>query len=497
MTTIDWHQRAKDTIFSIRNMINGDLVEPQGDTLISKFAAYNGSLLYEFGEGTAAEVDRAVAAARAAFEDGRWRNKTVDERVSLLNKWTDLVEANREEFALLESLDVGKPISAALVDDISRCLWPLRTAASGLSNLLLPSGVSGNDTAYQFRKPIGVVGAIVGWNYPLALAASKAGPALAMGNTLVLKPSEFTSLSASRLAELALEAGIPPGVFNVVHGAGATVGAALSAHNDVDMLTFTGSSATGKAIMVAAGQSNMKRVHLECGGKSANIIFEDCLPDLDLVAQSVVDMAFPNQGALCITGSRLLVQDSIKAPLMEKVIALSQAITPTDPLNPDCTFGAIMNEAHMHKVLGYIDSGHQEGARLLCGGHRVNQSSGGFYIEPTIFDQVAPAHCIAREEIFGPVLSVFSFEQEEEAVAIANNSRFALAAHVSTRDLGRAHRMGQQLDAGVVLISGSTQPISGFVDLGSEPQKESGMGFEGGRKGLEAYSVASAVHMFC
>ena len=496
MTDINWHERLKNTPLSVRNLINGEFSAPQGDKIIEKYAPHNGSLLYSFGEGTAQEVDLAVASAREAFDDGRWRNKSVDERQAILNKLADLVEENSEQFGLFECLDVGKPIMMGVHDDVGRGVGGLRGAAAGLDNLLLPSGVSGNDMAYQYRKPVGVVAGIVGWNYPLALAAGKIGPALAMGNSIVLKPSEFTSLSAIRLAELALEAGVPPGVINVVHGSGATVGAALSSHMDVDMITFTGSSATGKVIMAAAGNSNMKRVHLECGGKSANIIFEDCIADIDHVVASSVYWSFPNQGALCITGSRLLIQESIKDEFMAKMLEETAKIKPQDILDPSCEFGAMMNEAHMNKVLGYIDSGKSEGAKLLCGGNQVNKDSGGFYIEPTIFDSVTMDHRIAREEIFGPVLSVFSFKDEAEALAIANDTRFALAAHVTTRDLGRAHRMGQQLNAGVIMISGSANGIGGFVDLGVEPQKESGMGFEGGRAGLEAYSVASSIHMF-
>ena len=287
MTDINWHERLKNTTLSVRNLINGEFSAPQGDKIIEKYAPHNGSLLYSFGEGTAQEVDLAVASAREAFDDGRWRNKSVGERQAILNKLADLVEENSEQFGLFECLDVGKPIMMGLHDDVGRGTHGLRGAAAGLDNLLLPSGVSGNDMAYQYRKPVGVVAGIVGWNYPLALAAGKIGPALAMGNSIVLKPSEFTSLSAIRLAELALEAGVPPGVINVIHGSGATVGAALSSHMDVDMITFTGSSATGKVIMAAAGNSNMKRVHLECGGKSANIIFEDCIADIDHVVAKI------------------------------------------------------------------------------------------------------------------------------------------------------------------------------------------------------------------
>ena len=494
MTTINWHDRLANSTFSVRNLINGEFTATSGNP-ISKYAPHNGQLLYQFGEGSAAEVDLAVASAREAFKDGRWRNKPVYERQAILNKLADLVEVNREQLGLYECLDVGKPISAGLNDDIGRTVHQLRGAASGLDNLLLPSGVRGNDIGYQYRKPVGVVGAIVGWNYPLTLAASKLGPALAMGNSLVIKPSEFTSLSAVRLAELALEAGVPPGVVNVVHGTGAVVGAALAGHMDVDMITFTGSSATGKAIMVAAGQSNMKRVHLECGGKSPYLVFDDCPEDLDWMAQEIVGAAFPNQGALCISSTRLLVQEGIKDRLMEKVVEHSAKITPADPLNPDTSFGAIMNEAHMNKVLGYVDRGNAEGAEHLYGGERVLTETGGYYLTPAVFDQVQPNHCIAQEETFGPLLSAITFKDEQQAIEIANNSTFGLAAYIATTNLARGHRVAHELNAGIILVTGNPVDATDFVNLGVEPQRQSGMGIEGGRGGLEAYSVVSAIHM--
>ena len=495
MNDIHWHERAKNTVFSVKNLINGKLQDPQGTAVISKYAPNDGRLLYEFAEGTAADVDQAVAAARESFEDGRWRNKPVYERQAILNKLADLVEENSEQFGLFECLDVGKPISAATTDDIGRATGGLRGAASGLDNRLLPSGVCGNVMGYQYRKPIGVVGGIIGWNYPLSLAAGKVGPALAMGNSLVLKPSEFTSLSAVRLAELALEAGVPLGVLNVVHGAGLTVGAALASHNDVDMITFTGSSATGKAMMVAAGQSNMKRVHLECGGKSPYIVFDDCPEDLDWMAQEIVGAAFPNQGALCVSSTRLVIQAGIKERLMDKIVKETAKISPQDPLDTATTFGAIMNEAHMNKVLGYVDRGRSDGAQHLYGGEQVHKETGGFYLTPAIFDNVDPNECIAQEETFGPLLSTITFTDEAEALTIANNSIFGLAAFVATTNLSRAHRVAQNLNAGFILTSSIPADATGIANFGTEPQRQSGMGFEGGRAGLEAFSVVSAIHM--
>ena len=318
-TPINWHDRADELTITIRNFINGNWVECSGDKLITKHSPSTGNLLYSFNEGNSTDIDQAVDHARQAFNDGRWSNLSIPERKTVLNKLADLVEQHKETFALYESLDVGKPITAALHDDVlGRTVSTLRSSAEKVDKLFLSSSTDGSILSYQQRKPVGVVGAIVGWNYPLTLAASKVGPALMMGNSLVLKPSEFTSLSAGFLAELAMEAGVPAGVFNVVNGRGATVGAALSSHMDVDLISFVGSSVTGKHIMAAAAQSNMKRVLLECGGKSPYIVYDDCLEDLDTIAAYIVGKAFPNQGALCVAGSRLLVQESIKEKLLPK-----------------------------------------------------------------------------------------------------------------------------------------------------------------------------------
>jgi acyl-CoA reductase-like NAD-dependent aldehyde dehydrogenase len=397
-------------------------------------------------------------------------------------------------------LDVGKPITVALNGDIPTVAHQIRSSADLADKLLSPSSKDGSNSIEQIRKPMGVVAAIIGWNFPLSLAASKLGPALVMGNSLVLKPSEFTSLSASRLAELAIEAGMPPGVFNVVHGAGKSVGSALSLHDDVRLMSFTGSSATGKQIMIAAGQSNMKRVILECGGKCPYLVFDDCAEDLDYIAADIVGDAFANQGAVCSSSTRLLVQETLLEKLLPKVIAETEKLIPQDPLNPDTSFGALINEAHLNKVLAYIDSGKQEGAKLLTGGQRVEVATseggrGGYYIKPAIFTEVDPEQKIAQEEIFGPVLSVFTFKDEAEAVQLANNSRYGLSAAVATTNLSRAHRLIQNIDTGVVVVSSTATPgAGGFADIGAEPHRESGMGVESGLAGLMAYSISSVAY---
>ena len=495
MSDINWHQRLKETEFKVRNFINGQYQGCVGSDTIEKYAPNNGQLLYQFAGGDGSEVEQAVAAAKRTYEEGIWRNLSIAERKAVISKLADLVEDNAETFALYESMDVGKPILNTLHDDLARTVGGLRDAVSAIDKLVGNCGVDAGSLVYQAITPIGVVAGIAGWNFPLTLAAGKIGPALITGNSIVLKPSEFTSLSAGLLAELATTAGVPAGVVNVVHG-GPTVGDALARHMDIEMLSFVGSSATGKLLMKAAGESNMKRLNLECGGKSPYIVYDDCEDYLDTIAADVVATAFPNQGALCVAGTRLLVQNSIREKLMPKILEHAAAIEPKDHLDPSCTFGAMMNEAHMHKVLGYIEAGKADGAELIFGGHQVLQETGGFFVEPTIFDGVKVSDRISQEEIFGPVLSVFGFEDEAEALAIANGTCFGLAAYVATKDLGRAQRMGRDLKAGMVQIVGTGAITGGGMSIGLEGQKQSGFGFIGGVAGLVAYTNASLVFLF-
>ena len=495
MSDINWHERAEQTEFNVRNFIDGEYQDCVGTTTIEKYAPNNGKLLYSFAAGDGSEVNQAVSAAKRTYKEGVWSNLSNGERKAVISKLADLVEEKAETFALYESLDVGKPIMNALHDDVARTAGGLRACVNDIDKLLGSCGNDAGSLVYQSIAPIGVVAGIAGWNYPLTLAGGKIGPALITGNSIVLKPSEFTSLSAGLLAELATEAGVPSGVVNVVHG-GPTVGDALARHMDVGMLSFVGSSATGKLLMKAAGESNMKRLNLECGGKSPYIVYDDCEDYLDSIAADVVATAFPNQGALCVAGTRLLVQDSIREKLMPKILEHAAKIQPKDPLDTDCEFGAMMNEAHMHKVLGYIEAGKADGAELIYGGKQVNQESGGFYVEPTIYDGVKLGDRISQEEIFGPVLSVLSFKDEAEAVEIANGTCFGLAAYVATQNLGRAQRMGKSLKAGMIQIIGTETPSGGGVSVSFEGQQQSGFGRVGGVAGLAAYTNASTVFMF-
>jgi len=520
MKTPSWLERARDTRLQVRDFINGHYVEcGLGNTSdddkalisdsasINKYSPRDGSLLYQVDAGTVESVDNAVQSARDAFNDGRWSGLLSSQRKAVLQQLVTLIEANHEELALLECLDVGKPISTALHLDIPVAMSMLNSAIEHTDKIQSPAGSDGGTVAYGVREPVGVVGAIIGWNFPLVLAVVKAAPALAMGNSLVLKPSEFSSLSAGRLAELAVEAGVPAGVFNVVHGSGAIVGDALAKHPDIDLLSFTGSTVTGKQMMIAAGQSNMKRLLLECGGKSPFIVFDDCPDNLDMIAGFVVQQAFLNQGENCKAGSRLLVQEGIKEKLLAKVIEQAAQLKPQDPLDPNAGFGALINEGHFNKVLAYIEKGKEQGATLVLGGNAVevdlaegcigskpdNSQRSGYYIEPTIFDHVDPNSTIAQEEIFGPVLSVITFKDDDEAIAIANNSCFGLQAYAATQSVARAQRLGRDLKAGNLMVIASSTPNMGNVSLPSEPQQQSGMGAEMGLAGLLSYSVSTVV----
>jgi acyl-CoA reductase-like NAD-dependent aldehyde dehydrogenase len=464
---------------------------------MTKQCPRDGRVLCQFGVGEPADVEETVARSRRAFDDGRWSARPVEERKAVLAKLASLIEVHREELALLESLDTGKPITDALTIDVPTAALVLRSAAETVDQLHSKVyAADASSLSYQLRRPMGVVAGIVGWNFPLVLAAQKIGPALAVGNCLVLKPSEFTSLSTSRVAELALEAGMPPGVLNVVHG-GPSLGSALAYHRDVDLLTFTGSTRTGKRLLVAAGESNMKRLILECGGKGPNIVFADS-PSIEAVADAVLRRAFWNQGEVCSASSRLLVEQSIHDELMQLILKKAAAWIPGDPLRAETTFGALVSAMHKEKVLGYIESGKREGAHLLHQSPCDPPFPEGYYLPATIFDRVSPDHRIAQEEIFGPVLSVISFKDEAEAIRIANGTIYGLTAIAWTRDLGRAHRLAQGIRAGSVIINATVSPAGGpsegIVSVGGH--KESGIGVEGGLEGLEGYTSQTAVQFF-
>ena len=495
--SVDWVARAAVLRIELRNFVGGRSVAGGGTGVVQKSSPRDGHELYRFAAGSPEDVESAVAMARHAFVDGRWSRLPAHRRSEALSRLATLLAAHAEEFALLESLDTGKPIRDAIAFDVPRASATLRfSAAAGDKLAGQVYGVDASSLSYQTRRPLGVVGGIIGWNFPLVLAAEKIGPALATGNSLVLKPSELTSLSAARLAALALEAGVPEGVLNVIHG-GPQVGAALAGHHDVDMITFTGSSRTGKLLLIAAGESNMKRLLLECGGKAPNIVFRDA-PDLAAVADGIVARAFWNQGQVCTASSRLLVQEDIREELLRLVIERASVLHPGDPLEEQTTFGALVSTGHREKVLGYIASGEHEGARVIYRASTSDPLAGGFYVSPVIFDQVSVSQRIAQEEIFGPVLSVLTFRDEAQAVRIANNTIYGLSAILWTRDLGRAHRLSQSIDAGWIVVNAAASPTGGpgpgVLSIGGH--KQSGIGVEGGVDGLKAYTRESAIQFF-
>ena len=495
-SSVDWIARAQSLRLDVRNIINGRGCDG-GAGALPKLGPRDGALLYQLRCGALSDVDSAVAAARRAFRDGRWSQLPSQRRSEVLSRLAELLMQHREEFALLESLDTGKPIRDALSFDVPRAAAALRfCAAAGDKLSSKVYGVELTSLSYQSRRPMGVVAGIIGWNFPLVLAAEKVAPALMTGNTLVLKPSELTSLSAVRLAELAMEAGVPEGVLNVILGTG-EVGAALAHHQDVDMITFTGSSRTGKQLLVAAGESNMKRLLLECGGKAPNIVFADA-PDLDAVADAIVARAYWNQGQVCTASSRLLVHEDLRDVLLEMVIQRAAALYPGDPLKDETTFGAVVSAAHRQKIGEYVTCGAREGGRMIYSSNAPDPLPGGFYAAPVIFDHVEPEQRIAREEIFGPVLSTLTFRGDEEAVRIANATIYGLSAILWTRDLARAHRVSQSIDAGWIVVNATARPVGGpgpgVLSIGGH--KQSGIGVEGGTDGMRAYMRESAIQIF-
>lgn len=466
-----WHDRAWALRPSGEAFIDGAFRGALSGATFEKTSPVDGRALAQIAACDAEDVELAVKSARAAFESGKWASMRPALRKRVLKKFSELILKNKDELALLETLDMGKPISESLRADVpgtARCIEWYAEAIDKIYGEVAPTGPG--SLATITREPMGVVGAIVPWNFPLLMAAWKIGPILAAGNSLVLKPSEKSPLGALRLAQLAIEAGIPAGVFNVVPGFGPTAGRALAASMQVDAVAFTGSTATGKLVMRYAADSNMKRVGLECGGKSANIIMADC-GDLAAAANAAAAAIFYNQGEMCSAGSRLVVHHSLKADLLDRLQQLAKSYQPADPLDPSTRLGALVDAAQLARVQQYVASGLEQGAMLRCGGERAREDSGGFFFPPTIFDEVKPGMRIAQEEIFGPVLSVLSFETPEEAIRIANGTDYGLAAAVWSRDIGLAHRTARALRAGTVYVNcydadDITVPFGGFKQSG-------------------------------
>ena len=457
--------------FDGRAFINGDRVAALDGQTFDCISPVDGRVLTAVARSGEADINAAVAAARAAFEDRRWSGMAPAARKRVMIKFADLVAAAGDELALTEALDMGKPVKYAKGVDVNataNCIRWYGEAVDKIYDEIAPTA----DTALALitRQPVGVVGVIVPWNYPMIMAAWKIAPALAAGNSVVLKPSEKSPLTALRLAELALQAGIPPGVFNVVPGFGPEAGSPLALHMDVDCIGFTGSTRVGKQIHVMAGQSNLKRAWTELGGKSPNIVFADC-PDLDRAVEAAVGSIFFNQGESCNAPSRLFVEESIKDAFLEKAVKLVPGYQPGNPLDPNTVMGAIVDKVQLDNVMRYIGLGSSEGAKLLAGGSLASPVAGGCYVQPTIFAGVTPEMTIAREEIFGPVLSVMSFTDAADVVKQANNSVYGLQAAVWTRDINKAHGVARALRAGTVHVNSYdeddiTVPFGGFKQSG-------------------------------
>ncbi|QIE48002.1 aldehyde dehydrogenase (plasmid) [Pseudohalocynthiibacter aestuariivivens] len=468
----DWQSKAEALTLPTQAFIDGKFVNAASGKTFDSINPATGAVLASVAECDAADVDLAVAAGRRAFEDGRWSRMVPGNRKAVLLKLADLIRANLEEMALLDSLDMGKTITDASTVDAPGSAHFFQWYAEAIDKIydeVAPTGPG--DLALVRRVPLGVVGAVVPWNFPLDMATWKAAAALAAGNSVVLKPAEQSPLSALRLAELATEAGVPDGVFNVVPGYGATAGKALGLHMDVDCLAFTGSTATGKLFMQYSGQSNLKQVWPETGGKSPNIVFADC-GDLDAAADMAAFGIFFNQGEVCSANSRLYVERSVTDALVEKLVERAQGMQPGDPLDPASKMGAIVDEKQTQGIMRFVEAG-KTSADLVTGGERVQIDGKGCYVQPTIFSDVAHDNPLARDEIFGPVLSVIPFDREDDAVAMANDSIYGLAASVWTDDLNRACRVSDRLNVGTVSVN-TVDALSAQTPFGG--MKQSGFG---------------------
>jgi acyl-CoA reductase-like NAD-dependent aldehyde dehydrogenase len=489
---IDWRAEAGKIAFRTQAFIGGAFVAAASGKTFDNISPIDGAVLAKIAACDAEDVDRAVKSARAAFDKGVWADQPPKSRKRTLAKFADLIANHSDELALLETLDMGKPITNARLGDlraVAECVRWYGEAIDKLYDEIAPTAKTA--LALITREPMGVVGAVTPWNFPLLMAAWKFAPALAAGNSVVLKPAEQSPLSALRIAEIAAEAGIPPGVFNVVPGFGETAGAALGRHMDVDALTFTGSTEVGKYFLKYAGESNMKAVSLECGGKTPNIVFADA-PNLAKAAEGAADGIFYNSGQVCDAGSRLLVEEKIHDAFLEQVTKLAEKYRPADPLDEKTKMGAMVDATQTKRVLSYIGKGREEGASLATGGKQVRQETGGFYIEPTVFTRVDNRMTIAREEIFGPVLSAITFKTPEEALQLANDSSYGLEANLWTNDLSRAHKFARALRAGTVTVNtrdggGIEVPFGGY--------KQSGFGRDKSLHALHKYTQLKTTYI--
>lgn len=484
LSTEEWHAKSRQLSISSQLIIDGKSVDALSGKTFASHSPIDGRHLADVACAGQEDVDLAVKMARAAFEDGRWSGQAPAERKLVLRRLADLIRAHRDELALLETLDMGKPISDSTSIDVravSNCFDWYGEAIDKIYDEIAPTAKDA--VALVTKEPLGVVAAVVPWNFPMLMAAWKVAPALATGNSVILKPAEQSSLSAIRLAELALEAGVPPGVFNVVTGDGPDVGRALGLHMDVDGLFFTGSTQVGKYYMEYSAQSNLKRLGLELGGKSPNIILSS-YRDTKHAATTSAHSAFFNQGEMCTCPSRLIVERSVHDEVVETLVEISKSYAPGDPLDPATSMGAMVDERHASRVMTFVDHAKADGADVVTGGTRARQETGGSYIAPTIFDNASNDMRIAQEEIFGPMLTVIAVDSVDEAITVANDSCYGLASAVWTDDLTTAHKVSKGIRAGLVYVNcydcdDLTTPFGGF--------KESGIGRDKSLHALDKY----------
>ena len=458
------------------HFVDGAFSSSQEGITLDTVNPATGSVLGSIAAGTVHDVDVAVASARRAFDAGVWRNLAPKERKVRMLAWCDLMDAHSADLALMETLETGKPLKDTTSGDIPKAIGLIRWYAEVCDKLY--DQVAPTDPAIHAtitREPLGVIGAVVPWNFPLYLAAYKLGPALGVGCSVIIKPAEEASLTTLRAAELAVEAGIPPGVFNVVTGTGLDAGKALGLHPDVDMIAFTGSSLVAKAFLVYAGQSNMKKVQLEAGGKSANIVMPDA-PDLDVAAEQAAWGIFYNQGQVCSAGSRLLVHRDIHDAFVARVADVARTMVVGDPLDPETQIGSVASHKQMGMVLSAVEDAKASDAELTLGGSQILQDTGGAFVEPTIFANVAPDATLAQEEVFGPVLAALPFDTLDEAIGIANGTQYGLGAAIWTSNIDTALGASRRLRAGQVWVNnydGSdwTVPWGGFKQSGTGRDK--------------------------